>query len=247
MPITQLTVTQIVQQALGFFENRPANKGNFDPRMAFYQALDRFVQEKHYWWRRKVFSLNVAIGTEKYDLSDPLNANAPDLVEIEELFVVQGVPLWWPQCVPPELTAWEIIGSIYGGGIGPSVPYGGYLIVPGQFQELQFSISPQVAYQVAGTYWAVPMVTDFTEETIPLVPPNLHYGLTDMTCVEFAKLLTGEGDPRLEAWKASLDDFKLQAAKSKQFSSQEAIAMKSNAPAVHAGGRWRGADRWGRA
>lgn len=245
MPITQWTVTQLVQQSLGFFENRPANKGTFDPRMQFFLALDRFVQEKHYWWRRKTATLTTLIGVAAYDLSDPNGANAPDCVEIEEMYIVNGNPLWWPQGVPPELTARQVLMSIYGGQLGPTIPYGGYLLQPGKFQELIFSVAPQQAYQAAWTYWAAPMVTDTTTETVPLVPPNLHYGLVDMLNLEFAKFLTGEDDPRLSTWASSMEDFKLQAAKSKQFSSQEAKACKSNAPAVQAGGRSWG-NRWGR-
>jgi len=241
VPIAMWSVTQIVDQTLGRFENRPSGKGKFDPRMEFWLGLDEFCQEKHYWWRRKAFSFATVIGTKSYDLADPVVGNAPDLQEIEEVFSVNANPQDWPGRIPPELTSRDLIASIYGTAIQSQIPQSGYYLGFSQFQEFSFSEIPQQVYTVAGTYWAVPMVTDTTEEIIPLVPPNLHYGLIYVLGKRYAEFLYEEDDPRFKIYASRYAEFCLTAAKSKQFSSQEALAMKSNRPAVHAGGRFWGA------
>jgi hypothetical protein len=242
MAIQQWTVTQIVEQALGRFENRPSNKGKFDPRMEFFLGLDECCQEKHYWWRRKAFSFQTAINQKTYDLSLPGvgNANAPDLVEIEEMFVVNSNPQDFPGRVPPELSAMDLVASIYGNAVQGLIPQNGYYLNQTGWQQLSLALLPSQVFTIAATYWAVPMITDTTQETIPLVPPNLQWGLLYMLGKRFAEFLYEEDDPRFKIYEKRYEEWKLQAAKSKQFSSQEAIAAKSNKQAVHAGGRFWG-------
>ena len=63
------TVSQIVQEVDGRTEGRASNKKNFNMRMEFFLGLDEFCQEKHYWWRHKLFSFQTVVGTLSYDLS----------------------------------------------------------------------------------------------------------------------------------------------------------------------------------
>src|ERR1700745_2500961 len=177
MPIQTWTMTQLIDQTLGRFENRPSGKGKFDPRMEAWMAIDEAVEEKNSYWRRKGLSFQTVIGTKSYDLSDPAIANAPDLQEIEEIFAVNANPQDFPGRIPPELTARALIASIYGSAVQSQIPSTGYYLGFSQFQNFSFSAAPQQVYTVAGTYWAVPMITDVTQETIPLIPPYLHWGL----------------------------------------------------------------------
>ena len=231
----------MVQQVSGRTEGRADNKDNFDPRMEFWLGLDEFCQERHYWWRRKATSFAVQVGVQTYDLSSngTGQANAPDCVEIEEMFIVNANPQLWPYNVSPELTAREQIASLFGdSAVQALVPNSGYFLSPGEFQTLAFSTPPVMDYTAAFTYYAVPMVTDVTVDEIPLVPPNLHYGLLYMLERRIYEFLYGQNDPRFLVSNKRYEDFKVIAAKSKSFSSQAAVHMKTSRPAVGAyGGR----------
>jgi hypothetical protein len=240
MPIPQWTVSQIVTQVMGRTENRAANKKNFDPRIEFFLGLDEFCQEKHYWWRRKSFSLATVPGQQNYDLSasaSTLSANAPDCVEIEEMFVINANPQYWPWGVPPHFAARDQVAALYGqNNIVGTVPQTGYFMALAGFQELVFMNPPTVQNTVAATYYAVPMVTDTTVDVIPLVPPNLHFGLLYMFERRIYEYLYGQNDPRWTVSNTRYNDFKLIAAKNKQFSQQEAIHSQMQQRSVTATG-----------
>lgn len=222
---------------MGRTENRAQNKLNFNPAMEFFLGLDEFCQERHYWWRRKMFSFATAIGTQTYDLSAEGTGNAPDLVEIEEMFVVNSNPQFWPYNVPPEFTARQQVGAVYGQPqVGQLIPRSGYFLTPGNFQQLTLSQAPNQIYTMAGTYYAVPMVTDLTTTVIPLVPPNLHFGLIYILERRIYEYLFGQQDPRWTTSNKRYQDFLNTAAKSHSFSSQQAVHASSNSGAVVASG-----------
>jgi hypothetical protein len=231
------TVTDIIKQVMGRTENRASGKPNFDLRMEFFLGLDEFVQERHYWWRRKMFAFQTIIGQASYDLSQLGTGNAPDLSEIEEIFVVNAAPQFWPYSVTPEFTAREQVAAIYGQQqVGQLIPKSGYFLTPGAFQLLTLSQPPNQVYTIAGTYYAVPMVTDTTQETIPLVPPNLTFGLIYMYQRRIMEFLSGQDDPRWGMIEKRYQDFLKTAAKVKSFSQQLAIHSSSSEGAIHAGG-----------
>jgi hypothetical protein len=239
--VTGWSVSQIVKQVLGRTENRAANKPNFDPRTEFFLGLDMFAQEKHFWWRRKVASLQTIVGQQAYDLSQP-NVGAGDLVEVEEMFIVNAAPQLYPYCVHPELDARSQIVALYGNSaVQQSISHSGYLLQPGAFQRLVLTSQlVQQSFTLAFTYYAVPMVTDTTQDTIPLVPPNLHYGLFDMFERRVLKFLYGQNDSRFIASDAEYKAFVLTAAKSKNFSIQSAIENKMGRGSIGShGGRSR--------
>jgi hypothetical protein len=245
VPITQWTVPQIVKQVMGRTQNRARGKVNFDPNIEFFLGLDEFCQEKHYWWRRKMLSFSTSIGVQNYDLSSngTGQANAADVVEIEEMFVVNATQQPWPWSVPPEFNARQQIGAVYGQpNIGQSLPRNGYFLTPGNFQQLTLANPPQMAYTIAGTYYAVPMVTDTTVEEIPLVPPNLHFGLIYMLERRIYEMLYGQEDPRFQVSNARYEKFCAIAARTKSFSQQEAIHASTSGHAVSASG---GRGAWG--
>jgi hypothetical protein len=237
------SVTQIVTQVMGRTENRASGKKNFDPRMEFFLGLDEFVSEKHFWWRRKSFSLSTIVGELKYDLSSngTGQANAGDCVEIEEMFVINSSPQYWPWGVPPHFDARDQVAALYGNAnIAGTVPQSGYFMALSGFQQLVFMNPPTQVNTVAATYYAVPMVTDTTVDVIPLVPPNLHWGLLYMFERRIYEYLFGMNDPRFAVSNKRYQDFLLSAAKNKQFSQQQAIHSSMMQRSITAtGGRGR--------
>jgi hypothetical protein len=237
-------VSAIVAQVMGRTEGRAVNKGQFNPRMEFWLGLDELLSEKHYWWARKVFSFATVIEQQNYDLSltGVGNANAPDLQEIEEIFLVNAAPILWPYCVRPDFLASQQIGAIYGNNaIAGLIPQTGYFIGLGggaDFQQFTLSGPPDSVYTIAGTYYAVPMVTNISQDVIPLVPPNLHWGLIYMLERRVYEFLYGQEDPRFQMANSRYQQFVMSAARRKNFSQQAAVHVKTNRPAVGAhGGR----------
>ena len=101
---------------------------------------------------------------------------------------------------------------------------------------LTLSQPPNMVYTVAGTYYAVPMVTDTATEDIPLVPPNLYFGLIYMLERRIYEYLYGQDDPRWTVSNKRYQDFVGIAAKYKSFSQQEAIHASVTRGAVSSSG-----------
>lgn len=255
MPAAGWTVTKLIAQVNGRTENRASNRRNFDMQMEFFLGLDEFCQEKHYWWRRKVASLQTVIGQQTYDLSttaEPNPIDAGDCEEIEEMYAINAAPVFRTQMVHPRFNARQQLAAIYGVQIPESslLPPAGYFIQPGGFQELVFSQPPQEVTTVGFTYWAVPMVGPATygvTDVVPLVPPFLHWGLIYMLERRVYEYLYGQTDPRFVTSNARYQQFVQQAAKSKQFSSQEAIHSRmASASVTSSGGRGSRGSYYGR-
>jgi hypothetical protein len=232
-------VSKIIQQVNGRTENRATGKPNFDINMEFFLGLDEFCQEKHYWWRRKSFSFLTQQGVQSYDLASNStgSANAGDAEEIEEAFFVNATPLVHPSSVHPAFTAREWVASLYGDAVSGTIPFPGYFL--DGFQNFVFTQAPQSAFTCAATYWAVPMVTDTAGalgNPPPLVPPFLHFGLVYMLERRVYEYLYGQNDPRFATSNQRYEDFKKIAAKSKQFSSAEAIHSSMQGASVTASG-----------
>jgi hypothetical protein len=249
-PSTGWSVTKIIQQCHGRTENRCLGKP-VDWYMEFWQGLDEFCQEKHYWWRRKTASFQTVIGQQDYDLSSAAGGNAGDCEEIEEAYAINAPPITGhARHVHPKFTARAILTSIYGVNAVPPtpIPSEGYFLVPGEFQQWSFSQIPQTVFTVGFTYWAVPMIVapGVQNDVVPLVPPYLHWGLTYVLERRMYEYLYGQNDPRFVTSNARYEQFKAQAAKSKQFSSQEAIhSNMQGRSVVSAGGRGRPGSLYG--
>src|SRR5690242_4024659 len=84
------TVSQLVNQVDKRTERRASPK--IDLRMEFFLALDEFVNDQHFWWRRKRAQFTAAIGTAAYDLAATggTDANVQDLGQIDSMFLVNA-------------------------------------------------------------------------------------------------------------------------------------------------------------
>lgn len=238
MPNPGWTVSKIIAQCNAKTENRLANKSDFDLRMEFFMGLDEFCQEKHYWWRREFTSFLTQPGTQEYDLSSAANggANAPDCQEIEEAFVVNASPICGPHRVHPSFSPREQLASLFGGqAVGDTIPHSGYFI--DGFQNLVFTSPISAAYTVAFTYYGTPMVNDsnYSEDNIPLVPPPLHWGLPYMLLRRMYEYLYSQDDPRNVQNEERYQQFKLSAARWKQYSTVEAIHARTGMGIVASG------------
>jgi len=237
------TCAKIISQVMGRTENRASNKPLFDTDFEFFTALDEFCLEKHFWWRRKYASLAVQAGKQTYDLGAAVTAGgagAPDVQEIEEMFVVTGLPTSYPGRVNPRFTSRQQLAAIFGAqNVNQEISRTGFFIDPNTFQQLTFTAPPPTSQTVAFTYWAIPMITDTAaarQNPPPLVPPWLHWGLIYMFERRIYEYLYGQNDPRWTVSNQRYQEFIVKAAHSKDFSTQEAIHSTMQYPSVVASG-----------
>lgn len=243
MPNTGWTVAKTIAQANGRSENRVANKPNFDIQMEFFQALDEFCQEKHFWWRRKAASFVTVPGQPDYDLSATVaegGANATDVEEIEEMFVVSAQPFPIPVHCNPAFSARKQLYALFGNPQNMTpFPRTSFFLIPGEFQQLSFTAPPNLAMTIGFTYWAVPMITNTSQavnQPIPLVPPYLHGAMLYALLRRIFEYLYAQEDPRNVMAEKRYQDWIKIAAKSKQFSSQEAVHASMQGHGVHSSG-----------
>lgn len=240
MPNQGWAVSKVIAQVNGRTENRAANKPNFDIAMEFFLGLDEFCGEKHYWWRRKAASFSTVANQQQYDLSltPPVGAGTTDLEEVEEAFIVAGAPFPYPRRVNPSFTPRVQLAAFFGSNsVQQQIPHAAFFTMP--FQMWEFTFPPPTIYTIAFTYWAIPMITDTgsnINKPVPLVPPFLHWGMVPMLERRVLSYLFGQNDPRYQVADANYEAFKFQAAKSKQYSSQEAKHSSMQGGSVHSSG-----------
>jgi hypothetical protein len=234
MPTIPWTAIQIIEQCNKLTSNLAANK--IDVAMEFWQGLDEFCGEKHYWWRRLLGSFTTTPPTQQYDLAGVAGGNEVEIEEVEEVFVVNATAQCSPGNVRPMFNARDQVAAAFGPGVGPFFPRSGYFITPGSPQQLQFSGPVTQALLIGYSFYAIPMITDTTTETIPLVPVFLQYGLKYMLLRRLYDFLYGQEDPRYTTADNNYQRFVLRASKSQSFSSQRAVHASSSARAIQAGG-----------
>lgn len=223
---------------MGRTQNLAANRPGFNIQDEFWLALDEFCGEKHFWWRRKAASFQTVAGQQEYDLGNQASPIAPDLEEVEEAFVVNAQPLPYPYIVNPEFSPRNFVASLYGNGAVQGIlTANGYFIDPNNFQNFVLAAPADSVYTIALTYWAIPMLSAGTsQDTIPLVPPFLHWGLVYMLEKRIYEYLVSQDDPRAQMATLRYNEFVMKAARSKQFSSQEAKHSQMQRPSVSASG-----------
>jgi hypothetical protein len=88
---------------------------------------------------------------------------------------------------------------------------------PRRLQNLHLQAPSNVAQNLIGLYWAMPMISDpesDVEDTpIPLVPTFLHYGVCYALERRVFEYLYGNGDPRYTVTEAHYQDFLVKASR----------------------------------
>jgi len=218
------SVTQIVEQVNRRTENRASKL--IDLRMEFFLALDEFCNEQHFWWRKKRSSFTTAINTQSYDLSVAAGGSSPDLVELDEMILLNAdgvtvaaelIPLFDPQQI--------LAATVQNVQDTPA----SYFIDPKTSIWTLFLQAPaNVAQKILYGYWAIPMVTDPTQDTIPLLPPYLHWGM--LPCLEkrVYEFLYGQEDPRFAVASANRENFVLKASRTPHWSGRKTQEARAN-------------------
>lgn len=166
-----LSKQEIITAATDFTEGRPV-KVNLSVWLDF--EIQKIINKKRYWWRKKSFTFNSVAGTATYNLGKAGTGHldkADDLAQLINLYRVEssgGVSKIYPQNNEDEIQ--KALAETDTGE--PSW----YLIEPGTTKTLRLVLTPNAARTYRGLYWAGynPSPSE-TGDTIPLIPETHHY------------------------------------------------------------------------
>jgi hypothetical protein len=198
------TKSLIVGEVQKRTENRVANK--MDLNMEFFLALDQLCNEQHFWWRKRRAKIATVIGqATPYDISTV----APDFVELETALLMNAdgvtVQRELTHITDPGHQLEMLLNNVR------DTPSNVFVDTQTSYQNLCFQAPASVAQLVYFMYYAMPMVTDLTQDKIPLLPPWLHYGMISALERRVYLVLFGNEDPRYETTNEEYQEF-LEAA-----------------------------------
>lgn len=224
------TISQVIEIASKRTERRV--EGEIDLRSEFWAALSEFVLERRYPWRRKSFTFSTAVGTQQYDVSSaglsPYGSLATDLYEIRTVYRVEPGPAFTE--LPPLVTEDQQMSALEATINGkPSA----YMTLPVALQTLVFNVPADAIYKMRINYWAAPdPVLDSAAEVVPLVPPQLHWGLPIALERNLFRYLYGQNDPRTMLAEKRYTDFLAKAARMFSFTTNQITAWSVQDRAV---------------
>ncbi len=163
-----MTAQEIIEAVQGLGEGR-IKKLPLDRWLEI--ELARIINHKHYWWRKKYFTLNTVAATPTYDLTAGATPPAADfhkgIVVYRWLSVTEQVKVEF------EGDNLKILRMVYDTTQGTPTTYA---VEPGTTKTLRFSPIPVSAEQMVGMYWAG-LNPNWASPgvTIPLIPPDFHY------------------------------------------------------------------------
>ena len=163
--------------------------------------IQRVINTKRWWWRKKLFTLTLAVSTALYDLTDTANANAGDFLEMIKLMLRDSDGSVNP--ILRQTDSVEVHKILAGGAVegDPST----YIIEPGTTQQIRFDRGASSAKVVAGTYWAAYNPAELGADisaAIPIIPPQFHYIIPLRLTQRMFMFLYGQEDPRYPAARA---------------------------------------------
>jgi len=219
------TVEQLIEHVSKRTENRADDK--IDLEMEFFLALDEFCSEQFFWWRKKRATFTTVIGTNTYDLSKV----APDFAQFDTAYLIKpdGITLDG-EMTPITGPTGQLKASL---NTTQDVPASYFIDTNTSPQELMLQAPASVAQKILFTYWAIPMVTDTTEEDIPLVPNFLHWGLIYALERRVYEMLYGQEDPRYTVANARYEAFCEKAYAMPGWTTREVVTSRASSSAVN--------------
>lgn len=195
-------------------------------------GIQELLQENRFWWSKKRVTFATVSGTASYDLTSTsiVSGAIGDISEIINVLLVDSsgnvselVPIFETadqeaaiqETTPAEPSSWFIDPSTYG--------------------TIRFQAPADGVYSIYVWYWAghdfVPSAGG-TSDTVPVVPPWLHYGLVTMLKMRIFDFLYGQKDPRYLTAVQQYGRFLKQANRKPSFSTQRVRGHGENIEAV---------------
>lgn len=197
------TRTMLIELA----DRRTERRGSktLDLNSEFIMALQHFIMETRWMWRRKFTQLMMQAGVWQYDLTDPNGADANDYQQ----FTKHGVK-YYPN--PNNVTQWSELTPMFERGLQTTAMYTN-LNFPQPAPPIQYFTNnfltlcitpvPDQSYPMTLDYWACPNVSiDSMDESIPMVPAFLHHVLLKRLEAQIFRYTIGEGATKYQACMA---------------------------------------------
>ena len=218
-------VTQLIDHVSKRTQNRANNK--IDLRMEFFLALDEFTAEEHYWWRKKRATFSTIIGNNSYDLS----VKAADFAQFDSAFLIKPDGMTVDkELIPITGASGQIKASL---NTVQDVPASYFIDTNTSPQTLMLQAPASIAQLILFNYYAVPMVTDTTQEDIPMVPKSLHWGLIYTLERRVYEFLYGQEDPRYTGANERYEEFVQKAAQMPSWTTREVMSSRANSSSVN--------------
>lgn len=203
----------IISHAQDRTEHKADFKINFETELEL--RISKFVMQKHFWWRRKVFKFQTVANQPLYDFSTMPNAPV-DLSFIRE-FMRYGAGQK-PVRVDPVWDDWEVMEAQEDTRTGPPTgftmePRGNGLInldVPPPTQQtdsgdgvsslngitggpltMRLMPIPDAVYDMKFSYLAAYAIDPTNADPSHIIPPPLHYILVDGLIMDIMSFLYG--------------------------------------------------------
>ena len=194
--------------------------------------IQELLQENRFWWAKKRVTFATVSGTSSYDMTDTaiVSGAIGDIAEIMRVLLVDSdgsitelEPLL--DANDQEIATQETTSA------KPSM----WFIKPGTYGTMQFQAPADGAYTIVVWYWAghdfVPAAGG-TSDTVPVVPPWLHYGLVIGVKMRLLDFLYGQRDPRFAVAVQQWQRFLKQANRKPSFATQASRGHGENIDAV---------------
>jgi len=186
--------------------------------------------EKHYFWRRKTFTLSTVVGTKQYDLAADAGPNADDFAEMEILYLMNGDQIEGELAELVDLRD-QAKALQTTTNAAPS----GFFIKPGTTQTLHLNAPADSVKTLLGFYWAIPNpAVDTSIEVVPLIPGQLHFCLVTALERSILRFLYGQGDTRYAAVELRYQQAIQAASRIRHWSTAARRAFTTGEPAVRA-------------
>jgi hypothetical protein len=184
--------SDIIKQVNTLTENRASKL--LDMNAMFNTRLQKFCQEKRYWWREQVASFTTVASTGTYDLASASYGEMDDLDEIVRVIVVNNAAAGdVTELTPIFDPTTRLVESLKTGTGKPSA----FCIEKNTIRTLRLSPIPDGAYTVQVIYWAIPaLLVSQSDEEIPLVPDRYHHVLISGLKMDVLEYLFGVESPK---------------------------------------------------
>jgi hypothetical protein len=192
--------SEVTTMALKHVENRGSKV--LDVNQELWNAIITLCGVRKWRWRRNTGFFNTVAGIALYDLADSFGLNAPDIEEIESMFIVLGDGDL--QKLDELTTANDINRALQTSTRGE---IGAYFRVPGQDTWIRFDYLANGVDTIQVDYWRIPLFSSTApgNDVIPLVPGYLHPLLVKEVELRFVENALGEADPKYQTVSGERD------------------------------------------
>jgi hypothetical protein len=201
-----------------------------DLNLLLNQRIQKFCQEKRFWWREKNATITTAAGDATYDLSD--SATATDAADVEE--IIRVILFNSASDMPVLSPIFDVETRMKALNDNTQGTPTGWFIKPGAITTIQLTPVPDATYTLLVPYWAIPesIPTDAEDQTIPLIPVYLHHALVSGLKMDVFEFIFGPESQKYILARSEYSDGIDKAQAKNSWSQEKVVQFRSREDAV---------------